>query len=135
MNSSTPSWRSSIGEKSWYFSMVPKYLRLLHIHMNSLAFQSQKYVVSYFFMFGILNPFEAPNETFKAAAHLVVTGHRRMFPDVKIILAHLGGTTPFLASRVAVLSNHMGCPLSPEKILDAFRSFNYVTALGSYNPS
>lgn len=58
-----------------------------------------------------------------------------MFPDVKIILAHLGGTTPFLASRVAVLSNHMGCPLSPEEILDDFKSFYYETALSSYEPN
>jgi predicted TIM-barrel fold metal-dependent hydrolase len=58
-----------------------------------------------------------------------------MFPDIKIILAHLGGTTPFLASRVAVLSNHMGCPLSPEEILDDFRSFYYETALSAYEPN
>lgn len=58
-----------------------------------------------------------------------------MFPNVKIILAHLGGTTPFLASRVAVLSYHMGCPLSPEEILDDFRSFYYETALSSYEPN
>ncbi|KAJ2936907.1 hypothetical protein H1R20_g184, partial [Candolleomyces eurysporus] len=34
---------------------------------------------------------EVPNETFKAAAHLVVTGRKRQYPDVKIILAHMGG--------------------------------------------
>lgn len=55
-----------------------------------------------------------------------------MFPNVKIILAHLGGTTPFLASRVAVLSSHMGCPMSPEEILDDFKSFYYETALSAY---
>lgn len=58
-----------------------------------------------------------------------------MFPDVKIILAHLGGTTPFLASRVAVLSHHMGCPLSPEQILDDFRSFYYESALSAFGPN
>lgn len=58
-----------------------------------------------------------------------------MFPDVKIILAHLGGTTPFLASRVAVLSNHMGCTLSPDEILEDFKSFYYETALSAYEPN
>lgn len=75
---------------------------------------------------------QVPNETFKAAAHLVVTGHRRNFPDIKIILAHLGGTTPFLASRVAVLSNYMGCSLSPTEILEDFQTkFYYETALSA----
>ncbi|KDR83669.1 hypothetical protein GALMADRAFT_55386 [Galerina marginata CBS 339.88] len=78
---------------------------------------------------------EVPNETFKAAAHLVVTGNRRKFPDVRIILAHLGGSTPFLASRVAVLSNHMGCILTPEEILDDFKTFYYETALSAYEPN
>jgi predicted TIM-barrel fold metal-dependent hydrolase len=75
---------------------------------------------------------QVPNETFKAAAHLVVTGHRRKFPDIKIILAHLGGSTPFLASRVAVLSNYMGCSLNPTEILKDFQTkFYYETALSA----
>jgi len=74
---------------------------------------------------------QVPNETFKAAAHLVVTGHRRRYPDVKIVLAHLGGSTPYLAPRVAVLSNYMGCTLSPDEILDAFKTFYYETALSA----
>lgn len=73
-----------------------------------------------------------PNETFKAAAHLVVTGKKRRWPNVKIILAHLGGSTPFLAPRVAVLSGHMGCALSPDEILADFRTFYYDTALSSH---
>ncbi|EGO27580.1 hypothetical protein SERLADRAFT_406633 [Serpula lacrymans var. lacrymans S7.9] len=75
---------------------------------------------------------EVPNETFKAAAHLVVTGRKRKYPNVKIILAHLGGSTPFLAARVAILSKHMGCTLTPEEILQDFKSFYYETALGAH---
>ncbi|KAF5320707.1 hypothetical protein D9619_000875 [Psilocybe cf. subviscida] len=78
---------------------------------------------------------EAPNETFKAAAHLVVSGNRRKFPHVKIILAHLGGTTPMLAARVAVLSSYMGCSLSPEEILEDFRTFYYESALSAHGPT
>ncbi|KAG5650589.1 hypothetical protein H0H81_011728 [Sphagnurus paluster] len=76
---------------------------------------------------------EVPNETFKAAAHLVVTGRKRKYPEIKIILAHLGGTTLMLAPRVAVLSKHMGCRLSPEEMLEDFKSFYYETALSSYD--
>ncbi|KAJ7283569.1 hypothetical protein C8J57DRAFT_1432643 [Mycena rebaudengoi] len=75
---------------------------------------------------------EVPNETFKAAAHLVCTGRKRKYPDVRIILAHLGGSTPFLAPRVAVLSGHMGCPLSPDEIMQDFKSFYYDTALSAH---
>ncbi|KAG9218960.1 hypothetical protein CCMSSC00406_0001370 [Pleurotus cornucopiae] len=76
---------------------------------------------------------EVPNETFKAASHLVVTGMKRKYPNVKIILAHLGGSTPWLAPRVAVLSTHMGCPLTPSQILDDFKSFYFDTALSAYD--
>ncbi|KDQ64590.1 hypothetical protein JAAARDRAFT_64434 [Jaapia argillacea MUCL 33604] len=75
---------------------------------------------------------EVPNETYKAAAHLVVTGKKRRYPDIKIILAHLGGTTVFLAPRVAILSRHMGSPLTPEEILEDFKSFYFDTALAGY---
>ncbi|KAI0081736.1 amidohydrolase 2 [Panus rudis PR-1116 ss-1] len=75
---------------------------------------------------------EVPNETYKAASHLVVSGKKRRFPNVKIILSHFGGSAPFLAPRVAVLSNHMGCGLSPEEIMEDFKTFYYDTALSSH---
>ncbi|TFK55950.1 amidohydrolase 2 [Heliocybe sulcata] len=75
---------------------------------------------------------EVPHETFKAAAQLVVSGKKRKYPHVKIVLAHLGGAVPFLASRVAVLSRHMGCPLSTDEILQDFKSFYYEVALSGY---
>lgn len=76
---------------------------------------------------------EVPNETYKAAAHLVVSGKKRQFTRVKIILAHLGGSTLALAPRVAVLSRHMGCPLTPDEILEDFKSFYYETALSAHD--
>jgi predicted TIM-barrel fold metal-dependent hydrolase len=75
---------------------------------------------------------EVPNETYKAAAHLVTSGKKRRYANVKIVLAHAGGSTPFLASRVAVLSHHQGCELTPEEIIDDFRSFYYETALAGF---
>ena len=76
---------------------------------------------------------EVPNETFKAAAHLVTSGKKRRFADVKIILTHAGGSTPVLASRVAVLSPHQGCELTPDEIIEDFRSFYYDTALAGFD--
>ncbi|KZT20378.1 amidohydrolase 2 [Neolentinus lepideus HHB14362 ss-1] len=78
---------------------------------------------------------EVPHETFKAAAQLVVSGKKRKYSQVKVVLAHLGGTVPFLASRVAVLSRHMGCPLSIDEILQDFKSFYYEVALSGYESS
>ncbi|KAG1755621.1 hypothetical protein EDB19DRAFT_418964 [Suillus lakei] len=75
---------------------------------------------------------EVPNETYKAAAHLVVSGKKRRFPNVNIILTHLGGSTPFLAPRVAALSHYMGCPLTPGEIIEDFKSFYYETALSAH---
>lgn len=75
---------------------------------------------------------EVPHETFKAAASLVVSGRKRKYPNINFVLAHLGGSTPFLAPRVAVLSNYMGSGLTPEDILDDFKTFYYDTALSSH---
>ena len=75
---------------------------------------------------------EVPNETYKAAAHLVTSGKKRRFSNVRIILSHAGGSTPFLASRVAVLSRHQGCELTPDEIIEDFRGFYYETALAGF---
>ncbi|KZT74352.1 amidohydrolase 2 [Daedalea quercina L-15889] len=75
---------------------------------------------------------EVPNETYKAAAHLVVTGKKRRYANVKIILSHLGGSSLILAPRVAVLSHHMGSLLTPEEILADFKTFYVDTALTAY---
>jgi predicted TIM-barrel fold metal-dependent hydrolase len=89
-----------------------------------------------FVKFALIAPLsKVPNETFKAAAHLVVAGKKRRFPDVRIILAHLGGSVPFMAARVAILARHMGCALTPEEILEDFKSFYFETALSSYETS
>jgi predicted TIM-barrel fold metal-dependent hydrolase len=75
---------------------------------------------------------EVPNETFKAAADLVTTGKKQALKKVRIVLSHSGGSTPFLASRVAGLSNYLGSPLSPDELIDSFRSFYFETALSGF---
>jgi hypothetical protein len=45
----------------------------------------------------------------------------------------MGGSTPLLAARVAVLSRHMGCTLTPDEILADFKTFYYETALSGYH--
>jgi predicted TIM-barrel fold metal-dependent hydrolase len=77
-----------------------------------------------------------PQETTRAAADLVVTGTRAMFPDVKIILSHAGGTLPYIAHRISlaglVPTSH--CPRNHLQILEDFRSFYFDTALSASPP-
>ncbi|HEX3786658.1 MAG TPA: amidohydrolase family protein [Pseudonocardiaceae bacterium] len=75
---------------------------------------------------------EVPNETYKAAADLVTSGRKRQYPNARIILSHSGGSTPFLAARVAALSHYLGCELSPEEIIADFRTFYFETALSGF---
>lgn len=62
---------------------------------------------------------------------MVVLGFKRTYPNVKVILAHMGGSTAILSSRCAALASYMGCKLSPEEILEDFKTFYFDTALGS----
>jgi predicted TIM-barrel fold metal-dependent hydrolase len=78
---------------------------------------------------------EPPNETYKAAADIVTRGKKRRYANVKIVLAHAGGSTPFLASRAAVLAHYHGSELTPEELIDDFRSFYYETALSGFETS
>jgi 6-methylsalicylate decarboxylase len=48
---------------------------------------------------------EVPNETDKAAADLVTRGKKRRYHNIRIVLSHSGGSTPFLASRAAGLAH------------------------------
>jgi predicted TIM-barrel fold metal-dependent hydrolase len=75
---------------------------------------------------------EVANETYKAAADLVTRAKKRRYPNARIVLAHSGGTTPFLASRVAGLAHYLGGELSPEEMIDDFRGFYYETALSGF---
>ena len=45
----------------------------------------------------------------------------------------MGGSAIALSPRVAVLSRHMGCPLTEEEIIDDFKSFYFDTALSAFD--
>ena len=75
---------------------------------------------------------EVPNETYKAAADLVTRGKKRRYANVRIVLSHSGGSTPFLASRAAALAQLQGSELSREEMLEDFAGFYYETALSGF---
>ncbi|KAA1466447.1 amidohydrolase 2 [Dentipellis sp. KUC8613] len=74
---------------------------------------------------------EVPNETYKALFHLIVTGKTRRWPNIALLLAHLGGSAAFLAPRVAALSHYMGSELSEDEILEEFKKCWWDAALSS----
>ena len=70
-----------------------------------------------------------PHETFKAAAQLVVSGKTRRFSRLAFVLAHMGGSTLALLTRVAGLARYMGASLSEDEIITEFRRYWWDAAL------
>jgi predicted TIM-barrel fold metal-dependent hydrolase len=72
--------------------------------------------------FHLAPDFVSPAEIAVAACRLMVTGHLDRYPDVKIVLATLGGAIPFLARRFdrGLLQDH---PDRYEEIGGALRHF------------
>ncbi|MDB5514998.1 MAG: amidohydrolase [Tardiphaga sp.] len=75
---------------------------------------------------------EFPFETTRTATSLIIAGALRRFADIRFILAHAGGTLPYLVPRVALSLSMM--PGVLERVGDAhaaFASFYYDTALSA----
>jgi len=73
-----------------------------------------------------------PPRNFPWTLELVTTGKKQAFGNGRIVLSHSGGSTPFLASRVAGLSSYLGTKLSPEELIASFHTFYYETALSGF---
>ena len=66
-----------------------------------------------------------PADTTLAVGRLVLSGHRDRFPDVTLVLSHLGGMIPTYLARLSWATGSPRCARSPEEY---FRSFYYDTA-------
>lgn len=73
---------------------------------------------------------EYPFDTTRAVVNLVLTGKRRRYPNIRFILAHAGGTIPFLAWRIAAAPqiDRRYADLSSDAIRADLGSFWYETA-------
>jgi 6-methylsalicylate decarboxylase len=72
-------------------------------------------------------------DTTRAATNLILSGTLDRFPNIRFILAHAGGTLPFLAWRlmqVPAIDRRFGA-LPPEKIAAGVRHFYYDIALSA----
>lgn len=72
-------------------------------------------------------------DTTRAAVNLMFTGALQRFPKIRFILAHAGGTLPYLAWRLsaAPFIDPRSIKLSPEQVLASLRHFWYDTALAA----
>lgn len=80
--------------------------------------------------------FDFAHETARTAAHMIVTGMKRKYPNSKIILSHGGGTLPILSERLAMteanlFSNTLGpeSPKTADEIMRDAKSFYFDLAL------
>ena len=66
-----------------------------------------------------------PADTSLAVGRLVLSGHRDRFPNVTLLISHLGGMIPTYLARMSWATGSPKCARNPE---DYYRSFYYDTA-------
>jgi predicted TIM-barrel fold metal-dependent hydrolase len=76
---------------------------------------------------------EFPFDTTRAAVNLIFAGALERFRDIRFVLAHAGGTLPYLAWRLraGLMIDAQFAHLSPGQIEAAVRHFWYDTALSA----
>ena len=77
--------------------------------------------------------YEFPFDTTRAVVNLVYSGTLERSPSVRLQVSHLGGTTSFLAHRIASLEAREPekAALAPRGALDALRRLYYDTGLSN----
>ncbi len=66
-------------------------------------------------------------DTTRAIVNMIFTGTLKRCPDIRFIVAHCGGTVPFLAQRIAALEGHRSAP-GVTGVIAALQSLYYETA-------
>jgi len=66
-------------------------------------------------------------DTTRAVVNLIHTGTLKRCPDIRIIVAHGGGTVPFLAQRIAMMEGHRGAK-NVTDVIPMLRSLYYEIA-------
>jgi predicted TIM-barrel fold metal-dependent hydrolase len=66
-------------------------------------------------------------DTTRAIVNLIYTGTLQRFPDVRFIVAHGGGTAPFLTQRIGMMEGHRGAK-NVTNVIPMLRSLYYEIA-------
>jgi 6-methylsalicylate decarboxylase len=77
---------------------------------------------------------ELPFDTTRAIANLIFSGALDDYPDLRVQVAHLGGTAPFLAHRIASLGvrHPEFADFTPARVANALASLYYDTGLSNH---
>jgi predicted TIM-barrel fold metal-dependent hydrolase len=66
-------------------------------------------------------------DTTRAIVNLIFTGTLKRYPDIRLIIAHGGGTVPFLAQRISMLEGHRKAPEVAD-VIPTLRALYYEIA-------
>ncbi len=66
-------------------------------------------------------------DTTRAIVNLIYTGTLKRCPDIRFIVAHGGGTVPYLAERIAMMEGHRGAK-NVTDVIPTLRALYYETA-------
>jgi len=66
-------------------------------------------------------------DTTRAIVNLVYSGTLKRCPDIRFVVAHGGGTVPFLAERIAMMEGHRGAK-NLTGVIPSLRALYYETA-------
>ena len=66
-------------------------------------------------------------DTTRAIVNLIYSGTLKRCPDIRLIVAHGGGTVPFLAQRIAMMEGHRGAK-NVTDVLPTLQSLYYEIA-------
>ncbi len=76
--------------------------------------------------------YEFPFDTTRAVMELIYTGKLQRYPDIRWIVSHAGGTIPYLAYRLSIVSREAEMiTQEPEEVIAALRSLYYDLALST----
>jgi predicted TIM-barrel fold metal-dependent hydrolase len=77
---------------------------------------------------------EAPFDTTRTIVSLLINGVLSSCPDIRFIFAHGGGAIPYLAGRIAALSDGSG-EMQPDRMYDQLSRLYFDTALAMNEPA
>ncbi len=78
-----------------------------------------------------LSVYEYPLETTRSVMDLIYNNRCTEFPDIKWIIAHAGGTIPYLAYRLSIAGEWNGITQTPTQILKAIKNLYFDLALST----
>jgi predicted TIM-barrel fold metal-dependent hydrolase len=78
-----------------------------------------------------LSVYEYPLETTRSVMDLIYNDRCNQFPNIKWIIAHAGGTIPYLAYRLSIAAEWNGITQTPELILKSIKSLYFDLALST----